>query len=122
MKKFTYLFFMIISIVMASCHYNTIEFETPDIDPDQVIRFKTDIEPIFETQNCTSCHNGAITFSLSAGKAYQSIIGEQLIDPADPEASLLLTVPGHDSHQPYTYTPHEKALIQQWIEQGGQNN
>ena len=118
------LFAIVISLfALQSCTYTTpVEEELPPVEDD--ILFSTQIEPIFTSQGCTSCHAGSgasAGLDLSAGSAYSSIVANQAVVAEDPEGSLIYTRPTVN-HYGKQYTAAEAALVEAWINQGAQNN
>lgn len=108
----------------SSCVYNIpVEEVLPPIEED--VLFSTDIVPIFETQTCTNCHNGAsasTTLNLLSDAAYNSIEAHGLIDMADPSNSKLYTYPSPTGGHFKKYTASQANYVLTWIEQGAQNN
>lgn len=110
---------------MASCTYTTpIEEELPPIEDD--VLFSTQIEPIFVSQACISCHSessAAGGLDLSTGNSYASIVANDAVVAMDPEGSLIYTKPTHtDGHFGKKYSTQEAALIEAWINQGALDN
>lgn len=90
-------------------------------DPSATWSFKTDIQPIFNA-NCAlaSCHGGARSPNLSAGKSYNSLtIGGYVNAPA--ESSRLYIQMNKADHLPRS-TENEKLKVLNWISQGAKNN
>ncbi len=133
MKKHYNYFLIFISLLfiaaLSSCQYDNITPEpvTP-IDTTQVISFATQIQPIFSTQKCTTCHKvggSEPSPNLTEGNAYNSIISMNLVDLANPENSLIYWYPDPADTQHHTwqkYTANQAQLVLQWIKQGAKNN
>ncbi|MCU4163004.1 hypothetical protein [Carboxylicivirga caseinilyticus] len=110
--------------VLSSCEYN---FITPDtgapVDPDETVSFSEQIEPIWSTQGCTSCHPSTAGLDLRVGYAYQSLQSESRINTENPTESLILTMPGSSGvHSDKDYVSNQRELIKVWIQQGAQDN
>lgn len=106
---------------MLGCYYD----EPEEIDPDKVVSYSTDIQPIFDA-SCISCHPLLQSPpDLTAGNSYSSIISNDLIVPNDLDASVLYqrllgnpTIMPSSGSLPST----EIELVKIWIEQGALNN
>ena len=126
MKKLiiTLIHSLVFILFLASCEYNFINPEKGDpVDPEVPILFSAEIEPIWTTQSCTSCHNGSMAFSLVAGQAYNSLTANSLLDLDEATNSKILTVPGSSGlHADKNYAGNQPELIKVWIEQGAKNN
>lgn len=122
MKTFLSLGLFISTIILlSSCEYKTIQIpETPIPD---VISFSANVEPIFTSQSCVSCHPGMHKPDLTIGKAYsslQSVSGYVVKD--NPETSLIYTKPFPGGGHAKEYTKSQAATVLKWIQQGAQNN
>ena len=113
-KSFILVSFLLFVIAFSSCEYKWIE----GADPSATVSFSSDIQPIF-TSKCVSCHSdgGIAPFSLEAGKSYESIDSEGLIDTANPGNSKLLS-----SHVTEKITANQAEQLLYWIQQGGAND
>jgi len=102
---------------MYSCEkYSYIK---PTIDPEEVVSFQTDIQPIF-TANCKSCHGAIQIPDLRPGNAYESLTKDGYVDlPA--ESSKLYTMMIRADHASRS-TDIEKQKVLIWISQGALNN
>jgi hypothetical protein len=132
MKKILFLSFMafILAMLLFSCEKATIDqgSSTKPYNPHSgpvVVKFSTDIIPIF-TSKCTGCHgDGGQTPTLTAASAYASLTATpgQFINLTNPAASLLYV---HITENPSSHGggqfPAEGATILQWIQQGALNN
>ena len=113
---------------LASCEYDFIKPEPtqPPPGPTDTISFSQEVQPIFESNNCTGCHKpqGAAGLDLTAPNAYNSIISNGLVNTTDPASSRIYTFPhpttgGHN----YKYANEAEAnIVLYWIEQGANNN
>ena len=122
MKKSILFILGLVLIGFASCEYKYIEPEKGDpVDPEVPISFSEEVEPIWSTQNCVSCHDGS-PFSLLPGEAYQSLQSRNLVNVESPADSEILTFPGTGSHSNKDYVSNQREIIQVWIEQGAKNN
>lgn len=118
MKKiFQILIIVCAGLVMNSCYYDELQEEVIPIITDEV-SFTTDIQAIFNANNCMECHNASRNPDLRIGQAYSSLVPEYVV-ANDAEASLLYNklVGGHRN-----LGTEPKALIKAWIDQGAKNN
>lgn len=123
-RQLYFLVAAVLSIVMTSCKYDFVVEPVDIIDPNTPIKFATEIVPIFDQFNCTSCHKtGATAPDLTADKAYASIV-PALIDTANPEASVIywFAHPDSDTHNWSKLSKSKSTLILEWIKQGAKNN
>jgi hypothetical protein len=105
----------------ASCE----KFGIPPIpfDPNATWSFSADIQPVFETNGCTNCHNGSKSPDLRSGKSY-SALSKGYINVSTPEQSRLyvkMTSTSGTNHAEKT-TLNEKLKVLNWIKQGALNN
>ncbi len=116
--------FGLVLLILASCEYKYIKPDTGEpVDPEEPISFSQQVEPIWTSQSCTNCHNGSGLFSLKQGEAYQSLIGNNLLDLENVDNSKIVTVPGSSGlHTSYNYVSNQKLLITTWAEQGAEDN
>jgi hypothetical protein len=101
----------------------------PPLDTTKYISFSNEIVPIFQAENCTSCHNAGFQTPDFTADQYNALVVNGDITPADsmaykanPDASKFyhwLTT--NDEHIPRT-NASEKALIRLWVSQGARNN
>jgi hypothetical protein len=114
---------ILLLISITSCEYEFIQADLPDLN--YPVSFSNDILPIFTIKNnCTSCHRtGGTSPDLTLENAYNSIMPD-LIDAANPELSIIYTIPGPSSlsHDFKKYTHAQAALVIEWIIQGAENN
>lgn len=115
-----------LSLLCFSCYYDEIPEEIiidiPD-DPDDPgyieILFQTDIQSIFNANNCMDCHNANRDPDLRDGNSYSALVPEYVTaDNAD--ASKLYTKLAVDDHR--NLSTDELALIKAWINQGAHDN
>lgn len=102
---------------LTGCYYDDLQVaEIPVIEED--VSFATEIQTIFNDNNCMQCHNASRNPDLREGFSYAALVPAYAI-ANDPDASLLLTklIDGHRS-----VSTTEIALIKAWIDQGAQNN
>jgi hypothetical protein len=116
-----------ISIFSGSCQWVTIDLPPAvSIPVDKVVSFATDIQPIFVTDGCTSCHAGSsapkgLDFS-TVDKAYSTIISTGVVVTTAPETSKLYTIPALSGSHYKKYTDVQSAYVLQWIKDGAKNN
>ncbi len=112
-----------------SCYYDEeLDLSQPieEIPEEQVISFRTDIEPLFSQsgKDCTACHNGNVASpDLRVGNAFAGIT--PLIIPGDAEGSeFYQKIPGngHPIDAGFVFNNTEIALIKGWIDRGAENN
>jgi len=106
----------------ASCE----KFGIPPIpfDENATWSFSADIQPIFETNGCTDCHNGTKSPDLRKGKSYTALSKGYINPPATAETSRLyvkMNSSSGTSHVGLT-TLNEKLTVLNWIKQGALNN
>lgn len=121
------LFFIIalVAILFTGCKYDFIlpEYVPPIDNGGNPISFSTQVAPIFSTgDKCTQCHKpGGTSPDLTAANAYSQLMS-QFVNVANPEQSIILTMPGSSSHSWKKFTAGEAAIILQWIKEGANNN
>lgn len=130
MKKIFSLF-VFLGIVFSSCVTNVEDVSQPAEEPDEVISYSEDVQPIFN-QNCTVCHGNNGGISLVSYQATTSgngnNYGANLIIPNDADASGLIDKlePNPDFGQIMpqggSLTATEIAIIKAWINQGALDN
>ena len=108
---------LVLMLSLTGCYYDDLQVaEIPVIEED--VSFATEIQSIFNVNNCMQCHPSTKNLDLREGFAYASLVPTFAI-PNDSEGSILLAklVDGHRS-----VNTTEIALIKAWIDQGAQNN
>ena len=75
----------------------------------------TDIQPVFENR-CSACHGDSAMGGLDL-RTYASLMDSDVVVPADPDSSLLITKIEIENH-PGTLTPEEISMIRAWIWNG----
>lgn len=132
MKWFKQTFLAIFCIsILISCEYDYIEIVKPPPPPPpcdtcdvDTVFFSTQIEPIFTSSTCTSCHNSSSFLDLTAGNSYASIFANNKVVPGEPENSIIYTEPDPvtGSHYKNYSSSDDSDLIYQWIFQGALDN
>jgi hypothetical protein len=118
---------LILLLSLSSCYYDEeVVIPEVEIDPDVVISFKTDIEPLFSQndKDCTACHDGGINPDLTEGNAFNALVPDY-VKAGDADGSkLFLNAPGNDHPQNvgFILSANELALIEAWINNGAENN
>lgn len=104
-------------LVMNSCYYDEIPEKVIPVITDEV-SFATDIQKIFNDNNCMDCHNASRNPDLRVGEAYNSLVPEYVVEN-NAEASKLYNklLEGHKS-----LDVSQIAVIKAWIDQGAKNN
>lgn len=114
-------------LILNSCYYDTYVPPEIDLDPNKIISFSEDIQPIFD-QNCSTvgCHQaGNISPNLEKESSYQSLINGKYINTDNPESSELyqwmsgnrsITMPISGINEEFN------VYVLAWIEQGAKNN
>ena len=115
-------FLAILGIVMLqSCTYD--EVILPEVEVPDTVSFELDVIPIFE-MNCNSstCHaSGAVPPDLTPPNAWVNLTFFGYLDTANaPQSELYLKIDGGSMEK--FASDQDRALILEWIEQGGQNN
>ena len=108
---------LMLVLSLTGCYYDDAPVrEIPVIEED--VSFATEIQPIFNDNNCMQCHPSAANLDLREGSAYASLVPDFAI-PNDSDGSRLYAklVDGHRS-----VSVDEIALIKAWIDQGAQEN
>jgi hypothetical protein len=109
--------FLVLAILLSSCE--KVKITTEIIDPGTVWSFSADIQPIF-TSNCISCHGGARSPDLRAGKSYASLTNGGFVTTPAGSSILYSTMSGSGHSARSTDTEKQKVL--NWIQQGALNN
>jgi len=101
------------------------------------VSFASDIQPIFSTYGCTSCHGGSGGLFLTAGQSYTNLVSVQAqagctnlfrVLPGNADESVLyLRLSGSTcgSRMPKggsAISSTDLNLVRTWINQGAQNN
>lgn len=86
------------------------------------VSFKSDIEPIFISAECTSCHGGSIAPDLRVNKAYAALTSKGLVKANDPAGSKLVQYINANHNTATKITADQKALINKWITEGALYN
>jgi len=111
---------LVLMLSLTGCYYDDLQVvEIPDPEPGTPdVSFSTEIQSIFNDNDCMQCHNASRDPDLREGLAYASLVPDYAI-PNDSEGSQLLAklVDGHRS-----LSTADIALIKAWIDQGAQNN
>ena len=108
-----------LSLLCFSCYYDDDLLPViPEIDPGTVIKFSTDIIPIFESYNCAGCHNENRDPDLRAGNELNSLLNGY-VTPGDASSSKLYNQlnGGHQGVDAASL-----AMIEKWINDGALNN
>ena len=118
---------VVLLLSLSSCYYDE-EVVIPEvvIDPDVVISFATDIEPLFSQagKDCTVCHNGGTDPDLREGNAFNAIVPDYVQAGDADNSELFLNAPGnnHPLDVGFVLSADELALIKAWINNGAENN
>jgi len=111
-----------LTLLCFSCYYDNLDDLPSDdvvIDPGEDVTFSDSILPIFESYNCTECHNGgSLNPDLRPENAYSSLVPTYVV-AGNSNTSLLYTklAGGHRN-----MTSLDLALIKEWIDRGAENN
>lgn len=114
--------------LLVSCEYDFIKPEPgpPPPDPTDTISFSLQVQPVFDANNCITCHKagGISSLDLTAANAYSSLTANGMYSVASPETSKIYTYPypGTGSHGNKYSSEAEAQIILQWIQQGAKNN
>jgi hypothetical protein len=110
-------------MILQSCTYVVPVDEEIIPPPEEGFSFADDVQPIFVTLNCTSCHGGnspSKGLNLEADVAYTNIV-PSLIDSDNPDQSVIYTK-ALTPHMGKSYTQNQAATILSWIEDGAKDN
>ncbi len=118
--------FLIGLMLLVSCEYEFIEVAPPPPPPEpgDTTSFAQEVAPIFESDGCTACHDGGLSFDLTALNAYYSIKTNELVVPFNPEGSIIYTYPHPQTgehHSKYKSNSHSNTIYN-WIMQGALDN
>jgi hypothetical protein len=108
---------LMLMLSLTGCYYDDLQVaEIPVIEED--VSFASEIQTIFNVNDCMRCHPSAASLDLREGFAYASLVPTFVIaNDSDGSRLLAKLVDGHRS-----LGPDEKALIKAWIDQGAQEN
>ncbi|MFO7718852.1 MAG: hypothetical protein R6W85_00250 [Gillisia sp.] len=116
-KLFRIVLVSTVSLLSFSCYYDELQEETIPIIAEDVL-FATDIQPIFNMNNCMQCHNADRAPDLREGRAYSSLVPTYVIpNNADGSRLYIQLDEGHRGLR-----TSQLALIRAWINQGALNN
>jgi hypothetical protein len=135
MKKIFYLILFTLSILTTqSCYKDVGPIDEGGEAPAEGVSFAQHIQPIFNSQ-CTSCHGNSGNLSLEAGQSYNNLVNVnasgysgKLVIPNDSGNSILFKkIDGsgaYGSNMPLgrSLSATQINTIQQWIDEGAQNN
>jgi hypothetical protein len=84
--------------------------------------FKTDIQPIFSNTCATaSCHGGAKSPNLIAGKSYNALVNGGYVKVPLDQSRLFLQMGNLHPNSSFSAT-NDRFKIQNWVLQGAKNN
>lgn len=110
--------------VLTGCYKDVISPESDPDGPPQFVSFKTDLEPVFNS-NCalSGCHaTGAPHLpDLTAGKSYNSIVNGGFVNTLIPKESILYKMVNGEMST-YMPSPKDKGKVYDWIRNGAPNN
>mgnify|MGYP000276777400 CR=1 FL=1 len=108
-----------LSLLCFSCYYDDdLMPEVAPIDENTVVKFSTDIIPIFDAYNCAGCHNENRDPDLRAGRELNSLLNGYVTAGNANDSKLFTTLNG--GHQ--GVDANSLALIEKWINDGALNN
>ncbi len=114
------LFFSMLALVFTGFYgCEKVTLEGPTVNPNEPVSFSEDIIPIFN-DNCISCHDGAISPTLTEGEAYDELISEDIVNTGAPAESELV-VKLREGHLA-GLSDFNIQKIEVWIAQGALNN
>ncbi|MCU4175187.1 hypothetical protein [Carboxylicivirga sp. N1Y90] len=129
MKKIKHLIIsslLLLLIGFVGCEYKTIVPDKGDpVDPEVPISFSAEVEPIWTSQGCVSCHPSAGGLDLTVGNAHASLMSHpRAINKDNSSESTILTFktvqPG--PHGSVDYVGNQSEIIKVWIDQGALDN
>jgi hypothetical protein len=120
--------------VLSSCTKDTNPFPYSD-NGENMVSLEKDVQPIFD-HNCVSCHPNSGSLSLMAGDSYDNLVnvispeyGVVRVSPYYADSSVVCMklhgVEGYGFMMPLNGIPleaEEIKTIEDWIDQGAQNN
>lgn len=95
--------------------------------PPATVFYATDIQPIFNSNGCTGCHNGSQAPNLSVGLSHAALV-PAFVTVSNSAASALyntLVNPGGNMNDNYLSAPVSDAdleKIKTWINEGARDN
>lgn len=113
-----------LTLFCFSCYYDDLTDLPQDnpvvIPPEQIVLFSEDILPIFESYNCTECHNGgSVNPDLRSDKAYNALVPTYVISGNALDSRLYIQLAVNDHRN---VDNESLALIKKWIDDGAENN
>ncbi len=110
-------------VLIAAAGFSSCEkysYSPASVDPTATWHFKTDIQPIFNT-NCVTCHGSIRSPDLREGKSYLALTKGGFVTLPGLTSKLYHQISSSSDHIPRT-TDTEKLKILYWINQGAINN
>jgi hypothetical protein len=89
-------------------------------DTSTIWSFKNDIQPIFNNDRCTNCHDGTRSPDLREGKSYNSLTTGGFVN-APGETSILYLQMNKPDHLPRS-SETDRLKVLYWINQGTKDN
>ncbi len=125
--KIRNLFFagIIVSVgLLISCTKDTIEKTIVNADTTVIIKFSTDIYPLFGANSCLECHDnyGDLNLSGTPSVVRNNLIAFGSVIPNNAATSTLFTYFDGASHEGKTFTTTEVTNIKTWINAGALDN
>lgn len=125
--KIRNLFFVSIIVcigLFASCTKDTIEKTVVSTDTTVVIKFSTDIYPLFASNSCLECHDnfGDLNLSGTPSVVRNNLISFGSVIPNNAATSTLYSYFNGTSHEGKTFTKTEVSNIKTWIDSGALDN
>lgn len=92
--------------------------------PPATVFYATDIQPIFNSNGCTGCHNGSQSPNLSVGLSHAALVPSYVVANSPSTSQLYLTLsPGGNMDANYAQiSAAELAKIETWINEGARDN
>jgi hypothetical protein len=111
--------FVLLAAIAGISSCEKYSFTPPAVNPDVVLLYQTDIQPIFSS-NCLTCHGSKLAPDLRDGFSFQALTkGGYVIAPGE-TSKIYLKMTGAD-HSPRS-SGVDKLKVLYWINQGALNN
>jgi len=124
--KNIYLLMLLTGCLLSACEYNFITPDTGDpVDPEVPISFSAEVEPIWTSQGCVSCHPSSGGLDLRIGEAYNSLMSHSRainIDNSSESTILTFKTVKPSPHGSVDYIGNQSEIIKVWIDQGALDN
>ena len=125
-KTIQYVIMLTVSLMAASCYYDTLPPE-PVIPLPDTVSYSEDVQPLWD-ESCVSCHKpGGTAPDLTAANSYSALtVNNKYVIPGDAAGSKLhksLVGDGAAIMPPAgKWSDSKIAIVDKWINDGALNN